>query len=286
MFDCGALTTSTPRAVAAGTSTLSSPMPALATTLSTRRGGQRLGVHRGRRADQDGVGVGERGQQRGAVGAVDVPDLEFRTEHVHRGLGELLGDQHDGLGHSDSSPWVVRWAPVGAGGIRPWCVGPWCRTRARSAVSDRSERIGRPADNASRARSGDEPAATGRWALPAVDGGARSGGWPSAGRWTLATTGPATPRPPISPQPPPGRHNVTRGCSVPLRLWRRWTIQRDATAAWIRLRVRLRRLCDVGRDGRQRDWPSRGRATQLDRRPHMINLAFRRCITTSRGQRR
>ena len=36
MFDCGALTTSTPRAVAAGTSTLSRPMPARATTLSSR----------------------------------------------------------------------------------------------------------------------------------------------------------------------------------------------------------------------------------------------------------
>ncbi len=35
MLDCGALTTSTPRAVAAGTSTLSSPMPARATTFST-----------------------------------------------------------------------------------------------------------------------------------------------------------------------------------------------------------------------------------------------------------
>ena len=33
MFDCGALTTMTPRRVAASTSTLSSPMPARATTL-------------------------------------------------------------------------------------------------------------------------------------------------------------------------------------------------------------------------------------------------------------
>ena len=34
MLDCGALTTSTPRAVAAGTSTLSNPIPARATTWS------------------------------------------------------------------------------------------------------------------------------------------------------------------------------------------------------------------------------------------------------------
>ena len=162
MFDCGALTTSTPRAVAAGTSTLSRPMPALATTLSTgaaaSASASMVVADRIRMASASF----KRGQQGAAVGAVNVPDLEFRAEHVHRGLGELLGDQHDGLGHSDSSPWVVRWAPVGAGGIRPWCIEPWCRTRARSALdrlSVRSEQIRRPADHASRLRWADEPAA-------------------------------------------------------------------------------------------------------------------------------
>ena len=57
MLDCGALTTMTPALVAAGTSTLSRPTPARATTFSLRRGGQRLGVHLGGGADQDRVDV-------------------------------------------------------------------------------------------------------------------------------------------------------------------------------------------------------------------------------------
>ena len=49
--------------VAAGTSTLSRPTPARATTLSLRRGGDRLGVDLGGAADDHRVGVGERGEQ-------------------------------------------------------------------------------------------------------------------------------------------------------------------------------------------------------------------------------
>ena len=133
MFDCGALTTSTPRAVAAGTSTLSRPMPGPGDHLERRRGGQRLGVDGGRGPDQDGVGIGQRRQQRGAVGAVDVPDLEFRPEHVHRGLGELLGDQHDGLGHSRSSPLHI-WAGPGT---RPEPSGAGSKNNPPTVRKDR-----------------------------------------------------------------------------------------------------------------------------------------------------
>ena len=75
MFDCGALTTSTPRAVAAGTSTLSRPMPALATTLSSGAAASASASIGGRGADQDGVGVlraraaGRRGRRRRRAGS-------------------------------------------------------------------------------------------------------------------------------------------------------------------------------------------------------------------------
>ena len=44
-FDCGALTTITPRRVAAATSTLSRPMPARPTTTRSSAGGEHLGRH-------------------------------------------------------------------------------------------------------------------------------------------------------------------------------------------------------------------------------------------------
>ena len=91
----GALTTITPRAVAAGTSTLSRPTPARATTLSRRAGGQRLGVDLGGRADEQRVRVGERGEQRGPVRPVDVADLDVVAEQRDRGRRELLGEQDD-----------------------------------------------------------------------------------------------------------------------------------------------------------------------------------------------
>lgn len=58
-------------------------------------GGDRLGVHLGGGADEDRVDVDDRGEQLGAVGAVDVPDLEVRTERVHRGGRQLFGDEYD-----------------------------------------------------------------------------------------------------------------------------------------------------------------------------------------------
>ena len=69
-------------------------------------GRQRLGVDVGGRADQDRVGLGDRGEQRGAIGAVAGADLEVGAEGVDRGGTELLGDEDDGPrarggGHND-----------------------------------------------------------------------------------------------------------------------------------------------------------------------------------------
>ena len=64
--------------------------------LQLRRGRERLGVDRGRAADDERVGLGQRRQQRGAVGAVDVPDLEVRGQQVEPGGRELFGDQNNG----------------------------------------------------------------------------------------------------------------------------------------------------------------------------------------------
>ena len=65
--------------------------------LEPRRRRERLGVDRGGAADQQRVGLRQRGQQLGAVGAVAVPDLEVGAELLDRGRAELFGDQHDRL---------------------------------------------------------------------------------------------------------------------------------------------------------------------------------------------
>ena len=103
MLEVGALTTMTPRAVAAGTSTLSRPTPARATTLQPGRGGDGLGVDLGGAAHDDRVGLGQRGEQRGAVGAVDVAHVEVVGQDVDGGGGQFLSDQDDGS-HASSSP--------------------------------------------------------------------------------------------------------------------------------------------------------------------------------------
>jgi hypothetical protein len=66
--------------------------------LQLRGGRQRLGVDPGGGPDQHRGGLGERGQQRAAVGAVDVPDLHVGAEHLQDAGRELLGDQDDGRG--------------------------------------------------------------------------------------------------------------------------------------------------------------------------------------------
>ena len=99
MFDVGALTTMTPAWVAAGTSTLSRPTPARAMTLSffpAAIASASIWV-----ADRMSTAStsASAGQQRAAVGSVEVADLEVGAEGVDRRGRELLGDQDDGLGH-------------------------------------------------------------------------------------------------------------------------------------------------------------------------------------------
>ena len=99
MFDVGALTTMTPAVVADLMSTLSRPTPARAITLRVLRGRDGFGVHLRRRADEHGGGVGERGEQRRAVGAVHVAHLEVGPEGLDGCWGEFFGDHNDRLSH-------------------------------------------------------------------------------------------------------------------------------------------------------------------------------------------
>jgi hypothetical protein len=66
--------------------------------LELGRGRERLGVDLGGRADEHGRGLGERREEGGAVGAVDVADLDVAAEHLQNAGGELFGDQDDGRG--------------------------------------------------------------------------------------------------------------------------------------------------------------------------------------------
>ena len=60
------------------------------------RGREHLGVDLRGRPDEQGVGVGDRGEQRLAVGAVDGADLDLVAEHLQCRRRELLGHQDDG----------------------------------------------------------------------------------------------------------------------------------------------------------------------------------------------
>ena len=134
MLEVGALTTMTPAVVAALMSTLSSPTPARAMTRSfgSRRDDLRVDLRRG--AHQDRVGVGDRGEQRRPVGAVDGADLEVRPEGVDGGGRKFFGDQHDRLCHvAVPSRWEQAWeAGATINGARsahtlPACEGASCR---------------------------------------------------------------------------------------------------------------------------------------------------------------
>ena len=77
MFDVGALTTSTPRSVAASTSTLSRPTPARATILSLGAAASTSASTVVAERDQQRVGLGHRGQQLLPVGTVDPAHLDL-----------------------------------------------------------------------------------------------------------------------------------------------------------------------------------------------------------------
>jgi hypothetical protein len=89
----------TPADVAADRSTLSSPDPGPRDDLEVLRDGDGLGIDLGRRADEHRGCLWQRGEERGAVGAVDVADVEVGTEGLDGGGRELFGDQDDRLGH-------------------------------------------------------------------------------------------------------------------------------------------------------------------------------------------
>ena len=96
----GEFRTSTPRAEAAGTSTLSTPTPARPTTVELRRGGEELRVHLRRAPHEQRVGVLERGEQVLARDAREVDDLVARlAQQIEPGGRDLLGD--DDAAHAD-----------------------------------------------------------------------------------------------------------------------------------------------------------------------------------------
>ena len=106
MLEVGALTTRTPRSVAAGTSTLSRPTPARATILSflaaASTSASTVVADRTSSASASAHG----GEQRRLVGTVHPPDLDPVTECVDRRIRELVGNQNDGaayLGHVRNS---------------------------------------------------------------------------------------------------------------------------------------------------------------------------------------
>ena len=79
-------------------------------------GGDRLRVDLGRAADEDGVDVGDRGEEFGSVGAVAVPDLEVGAQGVDGGGRQLFGDQYDGFASRGPHLSFAAAGPVGAGG--------------------------------------------------------------------------------------------------------------------------------------------------------------------------
>lgn len=63
------------------------------------RARDRLRVHPGGAAHDQGVHLCEGGQELGAVGSVGVADLEIRAEHGQTGFRKLLCDEDNGLVH-------------------------------------------------------------------------------------------------------------------------------------------------------------------------------------------
>ena len=95
MLEVGALTTMTPRAVAAATSTLSRPTPARPTTCERGAGLEHLGGHLGGGADDEGLRPDDGAQQLlGAQPLLDVDLMAGLGQQVEAALGDLLGYQY------------------------------------------------------------------------------------------------------------------------------------------------------------------------------------------------
>ena len=90
----GALTTRMPRALAAATSMLSTPVPARADDAQLRRRREQIGRHLGRAAHQQRVGVGQRRGELGrrpAAPGVDLP-AGLGAKQLQRRLRQIVGD--------------------------------------------------------------------------------------------------------------------------------------------------------------------------------------------------
>ena len=95
-------------------------------------GGERLGVDLGRRADQQRVGVDDRRQQRRAVGAVALADLEVGSQRLDGGRAQRLRDEDDRLAHSGVSD-------VGEGGGAS--AARRCASRPQYPTAQRVNRV-------------------------------------------------------------------------------------------------------------------------------------------------
>ena len=99
MFDVGALTTSTPRAVAASTSTLSRPTPARATILSLGAAASTSASTVVAERSQQGIGLRHGGQQLFSIWAVDPADFYLVAKGGDGRFGQFVGDQYNGKTH-------------------------------------------------------------------------------------------------------------------------------------------------------------------------------------------
>ena len=97
VLPCGVFITTTPRAVADFTSTLSTPMPARPTTFRLVRGIEQFARHLGGGTDGQAVIGRDDGAQVGGRQAGLEVDLDAATaEDVDRGGGEFVADQDFG----------------------------------------------------------------------------------------------------------------------------------------------------------------------------------------------
>ena len=94
VFDCGAFTTITPRRVAASTSTLSTPMPARATTFRSGAASRTSAVTRVALRITSASYAAIAPRQVAAREILAHVDLEPFAEQIQTRLGELLGDEH------------------------------------------------------------------------------------------------------------------------------------------------------------------------------------------------
>ena len=100
MFEVGAFTTITPARRGRGDVDVVEPHPGAPDDREPPLRGEDLRVDLRGAAHEQRVGVAHGLEQRGPVGAVDVPDLDLVAEHLQRRRGELLGHQDDGLRHA------------------------------------------------------------------------------------------------------------------------------------------------------------------------------------------